>query len=642
MELPVCISKQDRFPAPLPPGEWTVTSSFDVKDQVRQATDIVDLVGRYLQLRRQGRQYVALCPWHDDSRPSLQVNPERQSFKCWVCDIGGDVFSFLMQIEGVEFREALEMLADRANISLRRPQPRGGSGGEAPVDKRTLYAAMAWAEGLYHDCLLRSPAAEPARRYLHRRQITPESLERFHLGFAPPEWNWLQSRASKSPFSLKTLETVGLIARSAGGKLYDRFRGRVLFSIRDTQSRPIAFGGRILPEMGAENAAKYVNSPETSLFTKSNHLYALDMARNALRRSHTALVMEGYTDCIVAHQQGFEDAVAVLGTALGENHVRLLKRFADRIVLVLDGDEAGRRRANEVLELFVAEQADLRILTLPSGTDPCDFLLEQGAAAFAELLQREAVDALEHAFRAHTQGIDLARDIHAASEALERLVAIVARAPRLKDDTTAEARFREQKVLQRLAATFRVPEEDVRRRLTELRRGRGGKTPTPPARRGGPDRPTGPTRIVPWERALLELLVAHPELIGRAAGAVAAEHLASPPCRRIYETSCRLMAAGVVPDFDRLLLEFEQAEIKNLLVELDEGGRAKGTSDADPVLLLKEILRTKQRYEDQQRSPAAIAALRDGALDERQQEALLQQLIEQARNRQDRTEPTDG
>ncbi len=621
-----------------------MSSSFDVKEQVRQATDIVDLVGQYLQLRRQGRNYVALCPWHDDTRPSLQVNPERQSFKCWVCDVGGDVFSFLMQIEGIEFREALEMLADRANIPLRRQQPQRSAGGEEPLDKRTLFAAMAWAENLYHDCLLRSPAAEPARRYLHERRITPESLERFHLGFAPAEWNWLQSRAAKSPFDLKTLEAVGLIARSASGKLYDRFRGRVLFSIRDTQSRPIAFGGRVLPQMAQENAAKYVNSPETPLFTKSNHLYALDVARDALRRSKTALVMEGYTDCIVAHQQGFEDAVAVLGTALGENHVRLLRRFADRIVLVLDGDEAGQRRANEVLELFVAEQVDLRILTLPGGTDPCDYLLERGAAAFADLLEREAVDALEHAFRAHTRGIDLARDIHAASEALERLVAIVARAPRLQEDTPAEARFREQKVLQRLAATFRMPEEDVRRRLTELRRRTHGRTAPAPASPRGPstEKAAAPVVIPPWERELLELLLARPEMVGRAAGDVAAEQFSAPPCRRIYETACRLTAAGIMPDFDRLMLEFDQANIKNLLVELDERGRAKGTHEGNPELILKEILRTRQRYEAEKRSPAAIAALRDGGLDEHQQHALLQQLIEHARSRQDRTDPTDG
>ncbi len=643
MESPVCILKRNRFPAPSPPGELTVSSSYDVKERVRQATDIVDLVGGYLQLRRQGRHYVALCPWHDDSRPSLQVNPERQSFKCWVCDIGGDVFSFLMRIEGIEFREALEMLAERANIPLTSHEPRRDSRGAGAPEKRTLYVAMAWAENLYHDCLLRSAVAEPARKYLLQRQITPDSIERFRLGFAPAEWNWLQSQSGKSPFDLRTLEAVGVIARSGAGSLYDRFRGRVLFSIRDTQGRPVAFGGRILPGAASENAAKYVNSPETPLFTKSNLLYALDHARDAIRRSKTAVVMEGYTDCIIAHQQGFCDAVAVLGTALGENHVRLLKRFADRIVLVLDGDEAGQRRANEVLELFVAQQADLRILTLPGGTDPCDYLLQHGAAAFADLLDRGAVDALDHAFRAHTRGIDLARDVHAAGEALERLVAIVARAPRLNSDTTAEARFREEKVLQRLAATFRVSEEDVRRRLTELRRGARGRTSSRRSEAGTPPEGTAmPVALPPWERELLELLLARPELVGRAAGSIAPEQLSAEACRRIFEASCRLMASGTVPDFDRLMLEFDQAEMKNLLVELDERGQAKGTREGNPNLLWKEIIRTKQRHEAEQRSPAALAALRDGGLDEQQQDALLRKLIEQARSRQDRTDPMDG
>ncbi|MDZ7617116.1 MAG: toprim domain-containing protein, partial [Patescibacteria group bacterium] len=360
----------------------------------------------------------------------------------------------------------------------------------------------------------------------------------------------------------------------------------------------------------------------------------------ALRRSRTALVMEGYTDCIVAHQQGFQDAVAVLGTALGENHVRILKRFADRIILVLDGDEAGQRRANEVLELFVAEQVDLRILTLPEGADPCDFLLERGAAAFANLLENSAIDALDHAFHAHTRGIDLAHDVHAGSEALERLVAIVAKAPRLKDDTTTEARFREQKVLQRLAAAFRIPEEDVRRRMTELRRarGRGPATPTSTTARGSQSAPP----IAPWERELIELLIAHPALIGLAAGSIKPEHMAQGPCRRIFETSCRLMGDGFTPDFDRLMLEFDQEEIKNLLVKLDEQARAKGTCEGNPEALLKEIIRTRKRHEVQQRSPAALASLRNGRLDEQQQEAILQALVEQARSQQNHTKPTDG
>jgi len=403
----------------MPTRELTVSGgSFDVKERVKQAVDIVDLVGSHIQLRRQGRNYVGLCPWHDDSRPSLQVNPERQSFKCWVCDIGGDVFSFVMKIEGVEFREALEMLADRAGIELEKLKPRprvrlaasaepaaDGQTAEpeaaetvaAGIDKRTLLQAAAWAEKQYHRCLLENPAAEPARRYLRERGISDESIERFGLGFSPLDRDWILQQAAASDAAqrnrrMKTLEAVGvLVVPSEGGGPFDRFRGRLMFSIRDGQGRPVGFGGRVLPEerkgdksnlperpegclaqikpvpfsQPITHRAKYINTPETPLFTKSKLLYGLDLARDTLRKTRTALVMEGYTDVIVAHQHGFTNAVAVLGTALGESHVRLLKAHADRIVLVLDGDEAGMHRANEVLELFVAQQADLRILTLP-------------------------------------------------------------------------------------------------------------------------------------------------------------------------------------------------------------------------------------------------------------------------------------
>ncbi len=428
--------------------ELAVSSgSFDTKERVKQAVDIVDLVGSHIQLRRQGRNYVGLCPWHEDTRPSLQVNPERQSFKCWVCDIGGDVFSFVMKIEGVEFREALQMLADRAGIAVERPrqrpivlpgetasgtgEPARGTGESAggTADKRTLLQAMAWAAKRYHQCLLESPEADAARRYLQERGITAESIERFHLGFSPLERDWILRQAKGEVGSerlqrrAKVLEAVGILARPAeGGNLYDRFKGRLLFSIRDAQGRPVGIGGRVLPELGSTSPAKYVNSPETALFRKSELLYGLDLARESLRKTRTAMVMEGYTDVIVAHQYGFQNAVAVLGTALGARHIDILKRHVDRIVLVLDGDEAGTKRANEVLELFVAQAADLKILTLPEGLDPCDYLHKYGAEAFSELLAAKAVDALDHAYETITRGIDAERDIHGVSQAIERLL----------------------------------------------------------------------------------------------------------------------------------------------------------------------------------------------------------------------------
>ncbi len=626
------------------PSRWPL----DAKEQIRQAIDIVDLVGSVVQLRRQGRGYVGLCPWHDDSRPSLQVDPQRQSFKCWVCDIGGDIFSFIMKTEGVEFPEDLAMLADRAGVTLQKP-PRpeaaeaAAPGAAAPPDKRTLYEAMGWAERQYHECLLNLPEAEPARKYLQDRGITAENIERFHLGFSPTEASWILQRAGGTPARARVLEMIGLLARPAGGgSLYDRFKGRVLFSIRDVQGRPVGLGGRVLPGL-SDSPAKYVNSPETPLFSKSHLLYGLDLARETMRKSRTALVMEGYTDCIIAHQFGFTDAVAVLGTALGEGHIRLLKRFADRIVLVLDGDEAGQRRANEVLELFVAQQVDLRILTLPDELDPCEFLLERGGEAFRQLLETETVDALDHAIRAKTHGIDLAHDVHGASQALEQLVAILAKAPRLRQDTTGASRLREAKVLEQLAARFRVPEAEVRRHLTAVRRKAAARSPSSVSPAAGAATAwRAAEKIEPGERELLELLLGHPECWPAAAARLRAEHFLSPACRRIYETCLQLLQAGVQPEFDRLMLELDEPALKNLLIELDQSEQAKHRRLGDPPALLEELINKLFEKEAQRQRPGQTVALREGRLDASQEKALLEEMLRQERSRHGISGPTDG
>jgi DNA primase len=631
-------------------------SSADVKEQVRQAIDIVDLVGNYVQLRRQGRGYVALCPWHDDTRPSLQVNPERQSFKCWVCDIGGDVFSFLMKMEGVEFREALEMLADRVGVPLGKGRPEQAPSGAQPAadasgraggafDKRTLYKAAAWVEQQYHQCLLESPEAEPARRYLQERGITPESIERFHLGFSPPVRDWILQQAHRDAGRARILEAIGVLARpSGGGGLYDRFRGRLLFSIRDVQGRPVGLGGRILPGLASATVpAKYVNSPETPLFTKSRLLYGLDVGREAVRKGRVALVMEGYTDVIVAHQYGFDHAVAVLGTALGESHVRILKRFAEQIVLVLDGDEAGQKRANEVLELFIAQQVDLDVLTLPDGLDPCDLLRQRGAEALAELLAQRAVDALEHAFQAATRGVDLDHDVHAATQALERLVAVVAKAPRLRPDTTHEDRLREAKFLERLATMFRVDQVEIRNRLTALRRKVAGKSASDSAAGRLAGRPAAPPAewLPSWEEELLAVLLAIPER-WPAARERLGERAAGGSCRLIFDSSCRLLDRGVAPTFERLLLELDDADAKSLLVRLDEHGRAKVSRWADAEKEWAKLLAGFLGKEVAERRPVHNVALRQRQLDPSQEMDLLKDIIEQERSRQGISAPTDG
>lgn len=613
----------------------------DTKDRVRQAIDIVELVGGYIPLRREGRNYKGLCPWHDDARPSLHVNPERQSFKCWVCDIGGDIFSFFMKMEKVEFPEALRMLAERAGIPL--PTGRVAGGGADADEKASLYRAMAWAEERFHQFLLNEPEAEPARRYLAERQISAESVRRFRLGFSPDRWDWLIKQALSTEFSTKTLDTVGLIVRKQDGAgHYDRFRGRVLFPIRDVQGRPVAIGGRILPGAAAdpqraEGVAKYVNSPETPLFSKSAMLYALDSARDAIGRTRNVVVMEGYTDTIVARQFGFDTTVAVLGTALGERHIRLLRRFADSITLVLDGDEAGQRRANEILGLFVAEQVDLRIVTLPDGLDPADFLLQRGAEAFGEFLSG-AVDALEHKLNNLGRQLGSRPTMHEVNQALEQMLATLARAPRLQTATSAQARLREHQVLSRLSRQFGVVEEELRARLADLRR--RAKPPAEPGAAAVGEDAEPPAPMAAWERELMEVILLEPEGVAAAAEVVLADDIESPQARNIFTRCCDLSHQGITPDFDRLMLEFDDPATKSLLVDLDEEGRAK--SATEPASRLRDLLETLKRRRQQQVVDRQTNVLRERRLEADDELAVLEQLIEHERTRQGISSPMEG
>jgi DNA primase len=613
----------------------------DTKERIRQAIDIVELVGGYIPLRREGRNYKGLCPWHDDSRPSLHVNPERQSFKCWVCDIGGDIFSFFMKMEKVEFPEALRMLAERAGIAL--PTGRMGSSGADADEKASLYRAMAWAEERFHQCLTKEPDAEPARRYLAERQISAESVRRFRLGFAPDRWDWLIKQALNTELSTKVLETVGLIVRKQDGPgHYDRFRGRVLFPIRDVQGRPVAIGGRILPSAAtdpqrAEGVAKYVNSPETPLFSKSAMLYALDSARDSIGRTRNVVVMEGYTDTIVARQFGFDTTVAVLGTALGERHIRLLRRFADSITLVLDGDEAGQRRANEILGLFVAEQVDLRIVTLPDGLDPADFLLTRGAEAF-ELMLAGAVDALEHKLNDLGHQLGSRPATHQVNQALEQMLATLSRAPRLQAATSAQVRLREHQVLARLSRQFGVVEEQLRARLVDLRKRAAASKPETNEPGAAPRQAASPMQA--WERELLEVILLEPEGVAAAAEVVSVDEIESAQVRDIFTHCCELSQAGITPDFDRLMLEFDDPATKSLLVDLDEEGRAK--SAAEPASRLRDLLEALKRRRQQQDVDRQTNVLRERRLEADDELAVLEQLIEHERTRQGISSPMEG
>jgi DNA primase len=420
-----------------------------------------------------------------------------------------------------------------------------------------------------------------------------------------------------------------------------------MFSIRDARSRPIAFGGRVLPQLADDRTAKYINSPEMPLFSKSRELYGLDMARDNFKKAGGAIVMEGYTDCLMAHQHGIDNCVAVLGTALGERHLQLLRRYTDSITLVLDGDDAGRRRTNEILDallaLFEKNSVDLRILTLPQGVDPCDFIATHGSDSFRELLA-QAVDALEHKFNAVTNGLDTLTDTHRASQAAEQMLATLAQIRPAGGGASSHTLLREEQMLGRIARKFHLPEEQLRSRLGALRREARtrqstkvsgvrfqvseDRNQTTDTRHPTPDTWPRIADLPAWERDLLELLLLQPHFINRIVEVVEPTTLISPAARLIFETCCRLVESGQPCDFNRLMAEFDDAGLKNFLVSLDESCAIKESADRERWLA--DLLETYRRRQDESQRRLALAAARENASDAEQ---LLARFCEQSKSK---------
>jgi len=602
----------------------------DVKERVREAVDIVDLVGSYVALRRSGKGFAGLCPWHDDSRPSLQVNPERQTFRCWVCDVGGDVFNFMMRMERLEFREALEQLADRAGIAL----PKGRGGGSTD-DRAALCKTLDWAAARFRDCLAMTAEAGPARGYLADRGLEAETLTRFGVGFAPESWDWLLRQAAAAGIAVELLERTGLVVkRDDRPGHYDRFRGRVMFPIRDPLGRCIAFGGRVLPG-GRVDAAKYVNSPETTLFSKSGTLYGLDTAREAMAASGRAVVVEGYTDCLAARQAGCGDVVAVLGTALGEKHAKLLRRYADRVVLVLDGDDAGRRRANEILGLLLAEPIDLRIARLPAGVDPCDFVLAEGREAF-ERLVAEAVDPLDYRMDESLAALRPDAGDDAALAAVESVLAALAAASGRSSLEAGERQLREDRVLGRLSRRFGLSRDALQGRLKDLRGSRRTSTrdTSPPAdtRRPLP-------RLSALDREVLEVLVGVPDGAGLVVRDVEPTDLDSDEGRLVVEAARRLDASGRTVGLSGLLLELTDPTLQSLLVAIDEEAAARRVAPQERLDHLADALRRRSAGRGARASARAIKTARCETGSEAE---LLERLVAQRRVAQGISEPKEG
>lgn len=352
--------------------------------QVRSSVNILDIVSEYVSLKKSGRAMVGLCPFHSEKTPSFNVNQDKQFFKCFGCGKGGDVFTFLMEIEQISFPEALQKLAERAGIAMPHAEHEEIS---LPDPRQRMYEAYLFVTKLYQHVLTATPYGRQAMEYLRKRGISEQTIEEFQLGYAPDSWNFVTDKLHSRGFDLSMAVDAGILAENEAGKVFDRFRNRIMFPIHDTQGRIIGFGGRSLDG----SHPKYLNTPETPLFQKSKTLYNLHRARQAMKKRDQVIVFEGYMDVISAWQAGFHQSIATLGTAFTEHHAKLIRRNTQQVILCYDGDNAGQEATERAVGPLQQAGCNVKIAPLPQGIDPDDFLRKKGAEAFSQQVLLQAV-----------------------------------------------------------------------------------------------------------------------------------------------------------------------------------------------------------------------------------------------------------
>lgn len=351
----------------------------EVVDEVRLQNDIVEVISQYVPLKQKGSSYFGLCPFHNEKTASFSVNSEKQFYYCFGCGAAGNVFSFLMEMENCDFPEAMKRLADRAHIALPEPE-KNAQAIAAEQLKQRLFDIHTTAGRFFYDCL-QSEEGKEARAYLQKRQMDPRIARKFGIGYSPERYDALFKHLKEKGFSVSDILKTGLVLENKDGKGYhDRFRGRLMFPIFDVQGRVVGFGGRIL----AKGEPKYLNSPETILFSKSRNLYGLNFAKAARKRE--LILVEGYMDMLSIYQAGFHNVVASLGTAFNQEHARTLKRFADDVILLYDSDEAGTNAALRAIPVLVKNGFRVKVTQVPDGKDPDEFIKAKGAAEFSKLL----------------------------------------------------------------------------------------------------------------------------------------------------------------------------------------------------------------------------------------------------------------
>jgi len=554
--------------------------------QVAQATDLVELVSTYIALKRKGKEFVGLCPFHDDKNPSLNVSAAKQIFKCFSCGAGGGVFQWLMMYDKLSFPEAVETLAERSNIPL--PHPSGPAMAATGPSKRDLAGICSFADAFFRK-QLRSPAGAAGLEYVRRRGLTDESLDRFGVGFAPDSWDALLKSARAAGIGEGQLVAAGLVVKRESGGCYDRFRNRLILPIFDVSARVIGFGGRAMSD---EQRAKYLNSPESPLFDKSSQLYALNWARQEIVRSGQAVVVEGYFDAIIPMQAGVGNVVATMGTALTDRHVRMLSRYAKEVVLVFDADEAGAAAAERAMEVFLQQRLNVRIVTIPDGKDPCDYVSAHGAEAFGQLLA-QAPDALAYIWDKRKRAMDAGASPAEKNAHVEDFLRLVA----ASEAYGAIDEVRRGQLADHIGHLLNIPAVDLQQQLGRLAR-RGPRQRARPGvpSGGGPRISQGPHA---HERLILEVLLNCPEQFDAVAERIDPHHFADPDLRRVAEGVWHA-AEGDCLSLEELLATEDLADLGPLLADLAAAGAHRGNYVATSAGAVDVVARREGREETEE------------------------------------------
>jgi DNA primase len=518
-------------------------------EQVRAASDIVDVIGSYIPLKRAGTSFVALCPFHKEKTPSFHVTPSRQIFHCFGCHKGGDVFAFVREYENVDFPDAVRRLAERARIPL-ESDTQGGRPETRHIKDQLLQIheqiTQRWQTALASD-----PAGQIARDYLAKRGVGQAAIELFRLGYAPEAWddtvNWSRSKG----FEPAVMEQSGLILRKEGSDhFYDRFRGRLIFPICDEQGRVIGFSGRVLS--GDEKTAKYVNSPESPIFTKGKVMFGLDKSKRSLLDKRFAIICEGQLDLIACYMGGVTNVVAPQGTALTSDHARILKRYVDEVVLCFDSDNAGQNAAVRSLDSLLVSGLAVRVATVPAPHDPDSYIKELGGPAFAGLIEK-AQGFFDYYLDRLCATNDIASDRGRRAVVQAMAVAVRKTGSDVLFDTYA----------QKTAMRLNVAAQAVRNEFQKAPAQFGRDEPDEEAE-AAPELP----RPSPTEMWLLRFLLETDEYVPWIASHLELEWLPHPMVREIVGQRLAAESAGAWPGLTAWLTSFENADWQNLITEI--------------------------------------------------------------------------